>query len=313
MANNKILITGGSGFIGANLTREFLKLGFEPNLLIRHSTDMWRLKDILKNVRFHKVSLLDKNRLREVAHRVNPAAIFHLATFTDYRHQDKIQEMIDTNITATANLLLATCDVPYDVFVNTGSSSEYGFKEKSMKEKDLLEPISFYAATKGGATLLAQAFAHYYEKPVTTFRPFSVYGPLEEAKRFIPVVTESILSGSPINLTTGSQRRDFIFVDDVVEAYIMSMKHGSKLKGEILNIGTGKQYTNDEVVEILFKVTGRKVPIHKGAYPVRLWDSPYWVADVTKAKKLLGWSPKHSLESGLLATYNWAKQKNGQI
>ncbi|MEX2013065.1 MAG: NAD-dependent epimerase/dehydratase family protein, partial [Candidatus Levyibacteriota bacterium] len=235
-------------------------------------------------------------------------AIFHLATYADYRDQNKIFEMIEANIKITANLLLSTVGINYKVFVNTGSSSEYGFKKKAMRERDLLEPISFYAATKAGTTLLAQAFAYYYKKPVVTLRPFSVYGPLEEEKRFIPTIIKSIINGKSINLTTGSQKRDFVFIDDIVEAFIKTIDNGTRLTGQIVNIGTGKQYSNDEVVNKLFKVTGKKVKINKGKFPLRIWDSPYWVADISKAKKLLGWTPAHSLENGLLKTYNWFTQ-----
>lgn len=308
IAKKSVLITGGAGFIGAALVKKLLEQGFEPHLLIKKSTDVWRLKNIARNIRFHEVSLLDEEGLRKVAHKISPVAIFHLATYADYRDQEKISQMIETNIEGTANLLLATVDIDYKVFVNTGSSSEYGFKKKAMREEDLLEPISFYAATKAGATLLAQSFAYYYKKPIVTFRPFSVYGPLEDERRFIPTAIKAVINGTPINLTPGDQRRDFIFIDDIVDAYIKSIKNGRKLSGKIVNIGTGKQYTNDEVVKKLFKVAGKKVKINKGTFPLRIWDSPYWVADISKAKKLMNWAPTHSLERGISKTYNWFTQ-----
>lgn len=307
-AQKKAVITGGGGFIGANLTRRLLELEYEVHLAWKRSSNPWRLKNIKDRITFHTVDLLDKAALTRLMEKINPTAIFHLATYADYRDQDKIPQMIDTNIQGTANLLLASVNINYKIFVNTGSSSEYGFKEKSMKESDLLQPISFYAATKAGATLLSQAFAYYYKKPVVTIRPFSVYGPWEEPTRFIPVVIKSIMTNSPINLTSGSQRRDFIFVDDIVNAYIKSIGKGKKLMGEIINAGTGKQYTNDEVVKTLFKVTGKRVSVNKGRFPARMWDSPYWIADISKAKSLLGWTPVYSLERGIATTYNWFAQ-----
>lgn len=304
-----IVITGGGGFIGANLSRRLLELGYGVHLIWKKSSNPWRLQDIKTKIKFHTVDINDTSRLTTVMKKINPVAIFHLATFADYRDQNKISQMIETNVQGTANLLLATAAINYKIFVNTGSSSEYGFKKKSMKESDVLEPISFYAATKSGATLLSQAFAFYYKKPIVTFRPFSVYGPLEEPTRFIPVIAKALAADTSINLTAGSQRRDFIFVDDVVEAYVKSIRKGKKLSGQIINLGTGRQYTNDEVTKILFKVIGKKVPVNKGNFPARLWDSPYWVADVSKGKKLLGWVPKYTLERGLIKTYNWFTKK----
>lgn len=85
------------------------------------------------------------------------------------------------------------------------------------------------------------------------------------------------------------------------------MKKRKTLSGEILNMGTGQEYTNDEVVQTLFKVTGEKVPVKKGAFPKRIWDTPHWVADISKTKTMLNWKPKFTLEKGLQETYNWLR------
>lgn len=217
--------------------------------------------------------------------------------------------MIDLNIQGTFNLLLASKDINYDIFINTGSSSEYGLKSKPMKENDLLEPVSFYAATKASATLLCQVFAKEFKKPIVTFRPFSVYGPYEEKSRFMPTIVKALIKGKSINLTPGKQRRDFIYIDDVVDIYIKAMRTRKNLAGQILNIGTGKQYSNDETVKILFKAVGQKVSVKKGAFPKRLWDTPYWVADISKTTKLLKWKPRFGLKEGLRKTYFWAKNE----
>src|SRR3990167_9142132 len=174
-----------------------------------------------------------------------------------------------------------------------------------MKENDFLEPISFYAAAKAGQTLLCQAFAFQYNKPIVTLRPFSVYGQYEQNDRFIPTIIRAVIEKKPIKLTEGKQRRDFIYIDDMVNAYIKLLKHGKKLKGRILNIGTGKEYTNDEIVKTLFRISNKKTVIKKGKFPKRIWDSPHWVADISNAKNLLNWTPAYSLEKGLTKTYNW--------
>ena len=301
----RILVVGGGGFVGANLTRKLIGLGYEVHLIWKLSSNPWRLNDIKKQIKFHIVDIQNKKKLTTLIKKIYPVAIFHLASHNAYRNQEDIEKIINVSINGTLNLLLASKDIPYKVFVNTGSSSEYGFKRKPMKESDFLEPISFYAAAKAGQTFLCQAFAFQYNKPIVTLRPFSVYGQYEQNDRFIPTIIRAVIEKKPINLTGGKQRRDFIYIDDMVNAYIKLLKHGKKLKGRILNIGTGKQYTNDEVVKALFKVTGQSVPINKGEFPKRIWDSPHWVADISKAKKLLNWTPAYSLEKGLTKTYNW--------
>src|SRR5581483_3388167 len=147
-------------------------------------------------------------------------------------------EMIETNIIATKNLLFASQDIPYSCFINTGSSSEYGLKRHPMKETDFLEPLSYYAVTKASATLLCQAFAKLHNKPIITFRLFSVYGPLENKTRFIPSAISAGIHDTVLPLTEGIVRRDFIYIDDVIDAYIHATHLPAK-PGEIYNIGTG--------------------------------------------------------------------------
>ena len=276
---------------------------------MKKSTDIWRIKEVLNKVKVYHVNLLNKKKLTKIISKINPNFIIHLATYSNYRKQTDVEEMIDINIKGTLNLLLASKNIDYKLFLNNGSSSEYGIKNKPMNEGDYLEPISFYAVTKASATLLCQVFAKEYKKPIVTLRPFSVYGPYEEESRFVPTVIKAILKNKPIRLTPGNQRRDFIYIQDVVDIYTKTLSYGKKLSGQILNMGTGIEYTNDEVVQTLFKVTGKKVKIEKGAFPKRLWDTSHWVADISKTKKLLNWKPKFTLEDGLKKTYEWNKSK----
>ncbi len=305
LSRRSILITGGAGFIGANLTKKLINSGYNIDLTLRKSSNLWRIKDILDKVKIHYVDLLDKNKLTKIVKKINPIFIIHLATYSDYRNEADVEKMTDVNIKGTLNLLHASKNIGYKMFVNTGSSSEYGTKNKPMRESELTEPISFYAATKTSATLLCQVFAREYKKPIVTLRPFSVYGPLEENKRFIPTIIKAVIKNKAIKLTPGNQRRDFIYIDDIVDIYIKTIFQGKKLSGQILNMGTGLEYTNDEVVKILFEIAGKKVKIEKGTFPKRLWDTSHWVTDISKIKKYLKWKPKFSLEDGLKKTYDW--------
>ena len=304
-----VLITGSAGFIGANLVRELIRLNYNVNLILKKSSDLWRIKEVLNKVKIYRGDLLNKKKLTKIVNEINPNFIIHLATYSNYRNQTDVEEMTDINIKGTLNLLLASKNIDYKIFINTGSSSEYGIKEKPMKENDLLEPISFYAATKASATFLSRAFALEYKKPIVTLRPFSVYGPYEGKRRLIPTIVKAVIENKPIKLTPGNQRRDFIYVKDIVDIYIKTLSYGKKLSGQILNMGTGIEYTNDEVVQTLFKVTGKKVKIKKGAFPKRLWDTSHWVADISKTRKMLSWKPKFSLEDGLKKTYEWSVKK----
>ena len=302
-----VLITGGAGFIGANLVRHLHNKKFQVHIISKSTTNLWRLKNMLTHVILHDVSLMSKSQLTKTVKKINPYAIFHLAAHGAYSFQTNVEEMVKINILGTLNLLYASKDINYKIFVNTGSSSEFGFKKDPMKETDILEPNSFYSATKASSTHLCQVFAKEFDKPIVTLRPFSVYGPYEESKRFIPTIIKNLLQKNPIKVTPGKQKRDFIYIDDMIHAYICAVKKGAELQGKICNIGTGKEYSNDKIVQMLFKVAKQKVPIQKGAYPTRTWDTPHWVSDISHTKRCLNWKPKYNIEEGLIKTYTWFK------
>lgn len=303
----RVLVTGAAGFVGANLVRRLVQDKHKVYILQKQNSDIWRLKDLRSKIEFCKNSLLDKKGLFLLVKKIQPELIYHLAAHGSYSYQQDIDEMMSTNILGTLNLLLATKDLPYLCFVNTGSSSEYGIKKKPMFENDVCEPISFYAATKLSATVICQVFAKIYRKPIITLRLFSVYGQYEDKHRFVPTIINCLIENKIIKLTPGEQRRDFVYIDDVIDAYIKIPKVIPGLTEDLFNVGTGKQYTNDEVVKSLFKISQQKVAVLKGQYPARMWDTPCWVADISRTKAMVGWRPKFNLEKGLLKTLKWFK------
>ena len=177
-----------------------------------------------------------------------------------------------------------------------------------MKENDFCDPVSYYGLTKLATTHLCKVFAQINDKPIVTLRLFSAYGPFEEPTRFIPTVARSIILKKTINLTPENQRHDFIYTDDVSNAYLHALQKGLKIKGKTLNIGTGKEYTNDEIIQKLFKVTNKKTRVKKGAYTKRTWDSSHWVADISYAKKMLEWKPAYTIDKGLHTAYSWFEE-----
>jgi len=305
-----VLVTGAAGFVGANLVRELVKKGDRVHVLQKPSSNLWRLKDVKKSLVFHREQLKDRKNLTLLLKRIRPEIIYHLAAHGSYSHQTDVDEMVATNILGTLNLLVASKEIPYQCFVNTGSSSEYGVKTKPMREKDVCQPISFYAATKLSTTVLCQVFVTLYQKPIVTLRPFSVYGPYEEGSRFIPSIIRCLLNEKPIKLTSDDIRHDFIYIDDIIKAYLQASKMIYRLAGQVINLGTGKEYTNDEVVKTLFRVAKKQISVKKGAFLPKKWDATHWRADISQAKKLLHWQPKNSLEKGLKKTFNWFKKQD---
>lgn len=304
---NTVFITGASGFIGSNLTRALINKNFNVHILNRTINPSWRLKDISNLITTHTGDISNSKSLVQALQKIKPNYIIHLATFGAYHYQTDLKKIIKVNIEGLINLLEASKTIPYKCFINAGSSSEYGKKNIAMKENDSCNPTSYYSATKLSSSNICKIFAEINNKPIVTFRLFSVYGPYEERTRFIPTIIKSLIKGEKINITSGSQRRDFIYVEDISNAFLKALALGKKVQGEIINLGTGKEHTNDEIVEKLFNLTNRRTQVKKGGYPKRSWDVAHWKADISKAKKILNWKPGNDLDKGLLDTYSWIK------
>ena len=304
LKGKKILITGSTGFIGANLVRRFLKIDAEVYIITRTTSNKWRIKDILKDVNEFCVDLLDYERLASIILDIKPEIIFHTAIYGGYPFQKDIKKIIESNFIGTVNLVNACQKVDFELFVNTGSSSEYGLKSKPMTEKDILEPVNDYGVSKAAATLYCQAVARREKMPIVTLRLFSPYGYYEESTRLIPAVIMACLRGENPKVTSPNYVRDFIFIEDVTDAYIKVIET-SDISGEIFNIGYGKQHSVEEVVDEIIKLTKSEVKPEWGNAPKWQNEPNKWRADISKAKDILKWQPKHSLEQGLAKTVKW--------
>ncbi len=309
MAKNfSFLITGAGGFVGACLTRRLLREGHSVHVIIRRETDMWRLKDIEGQLNIFRGDLTDSHFVTEAVQEIQPRVIYHLAAHGAYPTQNDAEKIITTNVLGTWNLLQACSSIDYEVFVNTGSSSEYGFKNAPMKEEDVLEPNSYYAVAKSAQTLLCQHVGRSQKKPICTFRLFSVYGYYEEATRLIPTLVRACLRGEKLEMVSPTTARDFVFVEDVLDAYLC-LDRLKNLRGDILNIGTGRQRSLKEVVEEGIALTGANIEVTWGTMAPRIWDASVWLADIEKSKRLLNWEAKFSLREGLGKTIEWFKRE----
>lgn len=308
LTNKVILITGATGFIGANLTRYLANIGCNVHIITRTEKSKWRIQDLLSQVKEHDCDLRDHSQVDSLIANIKPDIIYHLAAYGSYPLlQQDFNTIVQVNTIGTLNLITSLSKVGYDVLVNSGSSSEYGLKTEPMSESNLLEPINHYGASKAATSLFSQVFAKQFSQPIITIRPFSVYGYYEEPTRLIPSVITSCLRGKEINLTGGEQVRDFIFIDDVVDAYLKASL-SPEAHGEIINIGSGKQYSVKGIVSKISELCDDPVRAHWGALQYRTGETNCWVADISKAKRILDWEPQTDLSNGLLKTIEWFKK-----
>lgn len=304
----RVLITGGTGFVGANLARRLLKGGHEVGLIVRKDFKPWRIEEIKNDVRLHEANLGDEKTLSTLVDKIKPEWIFHLAVYGAYHWQTDIHKMVETNITGTINLVNACLKTGFEGFVNTGTSSEYGPKNHAPKETDLLEPNSHYAVTKAAATLLCRHTALSSKVNISTLRLYSVYGPYEEPRRLMPTIIMRGLKGELPALVNPDVARDYVHVDDVCEAYVRAAERSGPEYGAVYNVGTGVQTTIRDVVELAKKAMAIKCEPEWGSMPGRMWDTTVWIADNKKIETEIGWRPNIAFQDGFRKTVEWFKK-----
>ena len=271
----KYLILGSNGFVGRALTE--------------------RLKD--EDVRIMPRDMYGNYYgIKEFCELFKPDHIINCAAYGNMAHQDNVDAIYQVNLNNTLTLLQATKDIDYKSLILIGSSSEYGDKSESMSELDMCETDTFYGASKVAQTYLARAFKKQFKKPISVIRPFSIYGPGEADFRFIPTIIKSIETGEEFNLVK-EPSHDWIYIEDFIDGLLLATQKNI----DILNIGSGKQYSNIEVVETLEEIA-KKSASYNIIPQLRGFDTKYWVADNSLLKDL-GSKQRFNLLNGLTETY----------
>ena len=247
----RALVTGATGFIGANLARRLVRDGHDVHLLVRPADARWRIDPIVKDLRLHEVTLEDQERVEDVVTNIEPEWVFHLAAYGSYSSQKDVQAIVATNYNGTVNLVEACLKTDFEAFVNAGSSSEYGHKDHAPSESELTEPNSHYAATKAAATLYCRFTAEQTKRRLSTLRLYSVFGPWEDPTRLLPTLVIYGLRGELPPLVSPSIARDYVYVDDAVDAFILAAQTPTEDPGPVLNVGTGVQTSLDQLVQLV--------------------------------------------------------------
>jgi nucleoside-diphosphate-sugar epimerase len=305
MGKYNYLITGGSGFVGSNLVRHLVKKGERVTLILRNKSHLWRIADIKSKVDILYVDLRSSH-VPKLVQNIRPDIIFHLASYGVSPKDQDISAMIDTNIKGTINLIDAVKQHPFKLFINTGSTLEYGIRNTAMSEKHRLSPINEYGITKVATTLYCQKESIRSSLPIITLRLFTPYGYFEQESRLIPSVILSALDNKPICVSSSTHVRDLIFIEDVVSAFLKTT-HKKLAPGEIINIGSGIQHNIGRIVQIRKKITKSDSEVLWGTVKKqkRYIEPKVWKADIAKARSLLSWKPNYTVAQGLEKTVNW--------
>ena len=303
----RVIITGATGFVGSNLTQRLVNNGHKVHLFIRKGSNLWRLRQVLDHVELHQIELNSQKELERVVKRIHPEWVFHLAAHGAYSWQTEVNSIVQTNIAGTVNLVQACLRSGFEAFINTGSSSEYGIKDHAPAETERIDPNSYYAVTKASATIFCRYASISNKLNITTLRLYSVYGPYEEPNRFVPKLIVLGMQRKLPPLVDKRISRDFIYIDDVIDAYLAAAGNKPKAFGAIYNVGTGKMTSIGQAVKLARELFNIKNQPRWQSMSNRIWDTNIWLADIRKIKNDFGWKPKYDFNQGIIETVEWFK------
>lgn len=310
----KYLVTGGAGFIGANIVRQLIDNGEKVKVLDNFNTGKREnINELMNEIEFMEGDVTNNQTVIEAVKDVD--VIFHQGAIPSV--PKSIIDPMKTNyanINGTLRLLQAAAQANVKRFIYAASSSAYGFNETLPKQEDMPgRPMSPYAVSKYAGELYCKVFHHLYGLETISLRYFNVFGPHQDPNSryaaVIPAFIKSILNNeSPVIYGDGTQSRDFTYIDNVVAANLLAA-NAPKLQGEVINIGNGSQIALNELVMYINNILGKDIPV---AYTAeRQGDVKHSLADISLAEKLIGYRPSTSFHEGLKHTIHWLK--NGQI
>lgn len=313
LKNKNILVTGAGGFIGSHLVEKLVKKGCKVRAFVHYNSfNRWGWLDyvdkkIKDSIEIFAGDVRDPNGVKESMRDID--VVFHLAALIgipySYHSPDTY---VDTNIKGTLNILQAARDLGTEKVICTSTSEVYGTAQfVPITEEHHINPQSPYSATKSSADFLALSFYRSFNLPVSIIRPFNTYGPRQSARAIIPsIITQIILGKKKIRLGSLHPKRDLTYVKDTVEGFIR-VAESEKSIGKAINIGSNFAISMEDLAILISKLMNTKIKIEEEAQRQRPEKSEVerlW-ADSTKAKRLLEWSPKYTLEEGLKETINW--------
>ena len=318
----KVLITGVTGFIGSHLALALSKKGYEVYSLIKHSTsrDMKSLSPFLKDTIIVTCDISDYQSVSHTLKNVDPDIVVHLAALSPVRDSfEKPFGYVQTNVVGTMNIahgMLELADFKKKKLIYASTAEVYGIqKVQPTKEDAALNPSSPYAFTKAMTDMYLRMMPSVYGLNTTVMRCTNTFGRKLDTSFFVEYVITSILKGEKVYVGAPDSVRDYMYIDDHVNAYIKAIEH-PEVKGEALNAAPGIGMTNKEVafkIAELLKYNKKDIILGKYPpnYPMRPIESdqPFIVLDSSKIKKMLGWKQEVSFEEGLKKTIDYWKSK----
>ena len=299
----QVLVTGAAGFIGSHVARALLAEGCSVLGCVRSKGDNERLRDVHGDLNIFPLDLGSFDAKELLGLKFKPEWIFHLGAYGVGVGQNDPALMTAVNVRGTRELLEYAQAIRVERFIHCGSCFEYS-SGVMLTEDVVPRPISEYGASKVIAGELVQQFCRQKGLPAVTLRPFTVYGPGEDCQRLVSSVIHAVLSRTSLKLTSGEQTRDFVFIDDVVAAFLAAAVEQGVI-AETFNVAAGVETSVKTIVLKIMDLMGSKFVPEFGVLPHRPSEYRRLSGDPAKAAAQLHWRASTSLEDGLRATIAW--------
>jgi len=308
----RILVTGGAGFVGSHLVERLLKAGHTV-AIVDDFNDFYdpqikraNIAGLTKDVTVHQIDLRDGAAVGNLFHRNKFDVVAHLAARAGVRPSIQHPQLYyDTNVNGTLHLLEAARVTGVQRFIFASSSSVYGASKTVPFSEDqhLTQTLSPYAATKIAGEFLCSTYSHLYKLRVVALRYFTVYGPRQRPDLAIHQFTRRIYGGQPIDqFGDGTTRRDYTYIDDVIQGTIAALQYEGSLYDNF-NLGESDTIQLKDLIIAIENALGKKAKINQ--LPEQPGDMPLTCADISKARKLLGYNPTTRLSDGLPKFVEW--------
>ena len=301
---NKLLVLGGAGFIGSHVAQRGINNGYETYVVGRKLPEK---RKIIKGIKYINCDISNKNNMG-ILSEIKFNYIVNLSGCIDHSSFFKSgKELIDVHFSSLVNLVSFIRKDNLLRFVQIGSSDEYGNNTAPQHEAQIEKPFSPYSFAKSTSTNFIKYLFETENFPGIILRPFIIYGPGQKKNRLIPYVINKSLNNETFDVSSGNQIRDFLYIDDAVDAIFLALKNDA-LNGRIINIGSGHPRSVKSVIQLIVKEIGGGNPLYCES-KIRKGENLELYPDLEIAKKILKWESKTTFELGLKNLINYIKKK----
>jgi nucleoside-diphosphate-sugar epimerase len=300
--NKTVLITGADGFAGSHLCEQLVELEANVRAFVKPGV-LKNINHLINKVTIIRGDVLDYQSLLNALRHVD--VVFHLAAITLIPEtRAVITKTFEVNTLGTLNVLLASKETGVKKVVYASTCHVYGYQEKlPITEDHIPKPIDIYSASKLSAEYVCTSFVEMFKMDISISRAFNHYGPRQREEFLIPTIITNLLRGKRLNLGSPEPTRDYSYITDIIEGYMLLAEHGEAC--QVYQFCSGIERSVREIVEKIIRVGGFEPREIRWNPQVRKVDIPRSYGTYEKAKKELGWEPKVSFEEGISKTINW--------